>query len=273
MNNVLTLTKCCFGTGVNCNLYSAALGAGKRTHPNGSQLAELGCSALDHMLPAQRGLVSTGARARTRVCVCACAWCACVSAHVHVCSSVYVSVECVRTHPCVIVCVWVHTCVQGVRVTLRKERSGHFVQRPLPSQGRPCRLGPPAASGSAAARQARPGPGLQLLPGRPPEPEGSRGRRLPRSWWLRSFSRGSVSVQAPGSCVESTSLFHTTEVFYSCLSATLSRTPGDTVPGPFARSLCVLGGKALSARPWAGGQDSPWHRRHASAALWGGRRG
>lgn len=70
VNNVLTLTKCCFGTGVNCNLYSAALGAGKRTHPNGSQLAELGCSALDHMLPAQRGLVSTGARAHTRVCVC-----------------------------------------------------------------------------------------------------------------------------------------------------------------------------------------------------------
>lgn len=36
--------------------------------------------------------------------------------------------------------------------------------------------------------------------------------------------------------------------------------------GPFARSLCVLGGKALSARPWAGGQDSPWHRRLRSSA-------
>lgn len=43
VNNALTLTKCYFGTGVNCNLYSAAFYAGKRTHPNGSQLATLGC--------------------------------------------------------------------------------------------------------------------------------------------------------------------------------------------------------------------------------------
>lgn len=43
VSNVLTLTKCYFGTGVNCNLYPAAFYAGKRTHPNGSQLAKLSC--------------------------------------------------------------------------------------------------------------------------------------------------------------------------------------------------------------------------------------
>lgn len=68
--------------------------------------------------------------------------------------------------PCVIVCVCGCTRVYRAYVCktlgrVRREGSGHFCsERPLASQGRPCCLGPPAASGSAAAHQARPGPRL-----------------------------------------------------------------------------------------------------------------
>lgn len=128
----------------------------------------------------------------------------------------------------------------------------------------PC---PPRAAPAAWARLRPRALPLPVRPGpaRPRVCSCSRGgrlslrgaeRRLPRSWWLRSFSRGSVSVQAPGSCVESTSLFHTTEVFYSCLSAALSRTPGDTVPGSLCQvPVCARREGALgSALGWRPGQ-------------------
>lgn len=154
----------------------------------------------------------------------------------------------------------------------------------------PC---PPRAAPAAWARLRPRALPLPVRPGpaRPRVCSCSRGGRLslrgaehrpPHSWWLRSFSRGSVSVQAPGSCVESTSLFHTTEVFYSCLSATLSRTPGDTVPGSLCQvPVCARREGALgSALGWRLGQplaQTPCLRSFAGRAprvtrpVWGPR--
>ncbi|XP_036080130.1 LOW QUALITY PROTEIN: uncharacterized protein LOC118605091, partial [Rousettus aegyptiacus] len=197
VNNALTLTKCYFGTGVNCNLYSAAFYAGKEPTlmvPSWQRWAvkrRTICCLLS-------GLVSTGACACTRVCACMSMACAvCLHARAR-------AVRCVRVcGVCNHMYVWVHTGVRGVRVRpweegVRKRGSGHFCsETPLPSQGRPCRLGP-FGLGLCRCPPGLARPRSAGVPGRPPGPEGSRGRRLPPcSRWLRSSSHGSVSVPSP----------------------------------------------------------------------------
>lgn len=175
------------------------------------------------MLPAERGLVSTGACVCARVCV-----------HVHgvrVCLHMYVCMLCL--------------CVDDTRVCVRdpggqgvrKEGSGHLslVQRdpcppwpPLPS-----RLSPRPRRSAGAPREAL-------------EPEGSTDHRLPPcSQWLCSFSLQVFLFQAQGGCVGNTSLIQWRDFI-----------PVSTRP---LRPPCVSAvGRYCLLRPGIAAQDRPW---------------
>lgn len=182
----------------------------------------------------------------------------CVSACTCTCSPLCACLWSVQSH----VCVGAHRCAGRTCETLgggsEEEGIRAFLFRDTPAlPGSPdgaFRL--PAAwglsaSGSAAARQARPGPGLRVSQGgrlglREAEAAGSR----PALGGFAPLPMEVFLFPAPGSCLESTSPLHTTEAFYFCLSAALSRTQGDTGPGvPLPGPWVCLAGRCSPLGP------------------------
>ncbi|XP_014405487.1 PREDICTED: uncharacterized protein LOC106728262 [Myotis brandtii] len=168
----LILAKCCFGTAVNCNLYSAAFDEGKEP---------------TLMAPDRQG---RAVKQRTICCLVSTGVCACVSAYtctvVH--SDVCMACACICVPSSVYdqVSAYVHTRVQGMCVRARwggrrgMEEGGSGIYAFV--KGRPTPRPPPAT-------------GLQALP-RQLEPEGHRDPPLPALGL--SPLHLSVSVPAPG---------------------------------------------------------------------------